>query len=45
MNANYAQQSKSYVKALREQIAQVEAVGEAEFNRSMGARSAVRASA
>jgi radical SAM superfamily enzyme YgiQ (UPF0313 family) len=37
MNANYAQQSRSYVKALREQIAYVESVGEKEFNRSMGA--------
>lgn len=37
MNASYARQSKSYVKALREQIAHVEKVGEAELNRSMGA--------
>jgi radical SAM superfamily enzyme YgiQ (UPF0313 family) len=44
MNANYAQQSRSYVKALREQIAHVQRMGEAEFNRSMGAQS-FRASA
>jgi radical SAM superfamily enzyme YgiQ (UPF0313 family) len=37
MNANYARQARSYVKALREQIAHVERVGEAEFNRSMRA--------
>lgn len=37
MNDNYARQSRSYVKALREQIAYVEKVGEPEFNRSMGA--------
>lgn len=40
MNANYGRQSKSYVKALREQIAHVERVGEKEYNRSMGARNA-----
>jgi hypothetical protein len=38
MNANYGNQSKSYVKALREQIAHVQKVGEKEYNRSMGAR-------
>lgn len=38
MNANYARQSRSYVKALREQIAQVEAMGEEAYNRSMGAK-------
>ncbi|MHB8417635.1 MAG: B12-binding domain-containing radical SAM protein [Myxococcales bacterium] len=38
MNASYARQSKSYVEALRKQIAHVESVGEAAFNRSMGAR-------
>lgn len=37
MNANYAQQSRSYVSALREQIAHVEEVGEAAYDRSMGA--------
>lgn len=37
MNANYARQSRSYVGALRKQIAHVERMGEAEFNRSMGA--------
>ncbi len=41
MNANYAKQSRSYVKALREQIAHVEKVGEHHFNRSMGATGAV----
>ncbi len=43
MNANYAQQSRSYVKALREQIARVEEVGEAAYNRSMGAELAAAA--
>lgn len=38
MNANYGKQSRSYVRALREQLAHVEKVGEAAFNRSMGAR-------
>jgi hypothetical protein len=38
MNANYGKQSKSYVHALREQVAEVERMGENEFNRSMGAR-------
>jgi len=37
LNANYQRQARSYVAALREQIAQVEQVGEPEFNRSMGA--------
>lgn len=37
MNANYARQSRSYVRALRQQIAHVDAVGEPAFNRSMGA--------
>jgi len=37
MNANYARQSRSYVAALREQIAHIDAVGEQTFNRSMGA--------
>ncbi len=37
MNASYARQSRSYVQALRAQIAHVEKVGEAEVNRSMGA--------
>jgi len=32
MNANYAEQSRSYIKALRAEIAEVEAVGEAAFN-------------
>ncbi len=40
MNSSYGRQSRSYVKALREQIAHVEKVGEAAFNRSMGARGA-----
>ena len=44
MNANYAKQSKSYVKALREQIAEVERVGEHAFNVSMGATGVVEAS-
>lgn len=35
MNANYAEQSRSYARALREHIAQVEKMGEAEFNASM----------
>ena len=35
MNANYGRQARSYVDALREQIAQVERVGEAEFNQRM----------
>ena len=34
MNANYARQSRSYVEALREQIVEVERVGEAAFNAS-----------
>lgn len=38
MNANYARQSRSYVAALREQIAHIEQVGEGAYNRSMGAR-------
>ncbi len=37
MNANYRKQARAYVEALRRQIAQVEAVGEAAFNRRMGA--------
>ncbi len=32
MNANYARQSKSYIRALREQIAQVEEIGEERYN-------------
>jgi radical SAM superfamily enzyme YgiQ (UPF0313 family) len=35
MNANYRRQSQSYVKALRSQLAQVESIGEQEFNRRM----------
>ncbi|MCC7381898.1 MAG: B12-binding domain-containing radical SAM protein [Deltaproteobacteria bacterium] len=38
MNANYARQSRSYVKAIREQILHVDQVGEQEYNRRMGAR-------
>lgn len=38
MNANYRDQSRSYVKALREQIVEVRKIGETEYNRSMGAR-------
>lgn len=37
MNENYALQSRSYVAALREQIADVEAMGEAAYNRAMTA--------
>lgn len=37
LNANYAAQSRSYVLALRAQIAHVERVGEDTFNRTMGA--------
>ncbi len=40
MNSSYARQSRSYVQALREQIAHVERVGEAAVNRSMGAHGA-----
>lgn len=40
MNANYARQSESYVAALRAQVRQVEAIGEEEFNRRMGATAA-----
>lgn len=35
MNQNYARQSRSYVAALREQIAEVEAMGEEAYNRAM----------
>lgn len=43
MNANYAEQSRSYVKALREQIAEVESMGEEAFNKAMiGTGSATR---
>ncbi len=35
MNANYAQQSRSYIEALREQIAEVEKVGEEVYNHHM----------
>ena len=35
MNSNYAEQSRSYVAALRAQIEEVEALGEARFNRQM----------
>lgn len=35
MNDNYARQAKPYVKALREQIAEVNRIGEAEYNRIM----------
>lgn len=35
MNDNYARQSRSYVSALREQIADVERLGEDTFNRAM----------
>jgi len=35
MNANYARQSRSYVKALREQAAYVEQIGEGAYNQSM----------
>lgn len=38
MNANYARQARSYVEALREQVAEVERMGEGEYNRVMGAR-------
>jgi len=34
MNANYARQARSYIKALREQIAEVERVGEGAYNRA-----------
>lgn len=37
MNASYLKQSRSYVRALREQIAEVERVGEQAYNESMGA--------
>jgi radical SAM superfamily enzyme YgiQ (UPF0313 family) len=37
MNSSYERQSRSYVEALRQQIAYVDRVGEAEVNRSMGA--------
>ncbi|MBI4952896.1 MAG: B12-binding domain-containing radical SAM protein [Myxococcales bacterium] len=37
MNVNYARQSRSYVAALRDQIAEVEAVGEPAYNQRMGA--------
>lgn len=37
MNANYARQSKSYAQALRAQIVEVERIGEAAYNRGMGA--------
>jgi len=40
MNANYARQARSYVRALRSQITQVERMGETDFNRSMGAAAA-----
>ena len=40
MNANYERQSRSYAAALREQIREVERVGEREFNRRMGATAA-----
>lgn len=40
MNANYAQASRSYVAALREQIAEVEAMGEDAFYRTMMAPAA-----
>ena len=35
MNENYGRQARSYVAALREQIAEVEAVGESVYNRRM----------
>ena len=35
MNENYARQSRTYATALRAQIAEVERVGEAEYNRRM----------
>lgn len=35
MNVNYAQQSRSYIEALREEIAEVEKVGEEAFNQHM----------
>jgi hypothetical protein len=35
MNANYAKQSRSYIEALEEQIAEVEKVGEETFNQHM----------
>jgi len=35
MNANYAKQSRSYIEALREEIAEVEKVGEETFNQHM----------
>lgn len=38
MNANYRDQSRSYVKALREQIEEIGKIGEVAFNRRMGAR-------
>ena len=38
MNANYAQQSRSYIEALEEQIAEVESVGEEAFNLHMVGR-------
>jgi radical SAM superfamily enzyme YgiQ (UPF0313 family) len=37
MNANYERQSRSYAAALRRQIGEVDAIGEREFNRRMGA--------
>jgi radical SAM superfamily enzyme YgiQ (UPF0313 family) len=40
MNSNYARQARSYAGALREQIADVERVGEGEYNRMMGAPAA-----
>jgi len=40
MNANYAEASRSYVAALREQIAEIESTGEAAYNRAMGATAA-----
>jgi hypothetical protein len=40
MNANYARQSKSYITALREQLAHLEQVGEQAYNRTMGATNA-----
>jgi hypothetical protein len=43
MNANYARQARSYAAALREQVAEVERIGEKAFNRSKGATAAVAA--
>lgn len=37
LNENYARQAEAYANALQAQIVQVEKVGEAAFNRSMGA--------